>query len=233
MKNQMLEENKELIASTKAQDDAQWRGLLAYLRSKEKYFEVYRRLADQGIESASITVSDYHHIIETGFLEGRPVELLNGQIIEVPSKRSPHSASSSNGGDYLRDLLGDRAKVREGHPITIASSNSEPEPDLAIVRQDEDGYWGHHPYPEDIYWLIEFSDSSFDSDFRLKADIYAAADILEYWVVKLRNTQLVVMRSPLGGEYQSRSVLIQGEIRPLAFQDVAIDVSRLLRSSGV
>jgi Uma2 family endonuclease len=181
------------------------------------------------IITAKWSIDDYHHIVETGVLKGRPVELLNGEIIEMSPEREPHSASSSNSGDYLRELLGDRVKVREGHPITIASSNSEPEPDLAIVRRDEDGYWEHHPYPEDIYWLIEFSDSSLKKDLDPKAKAYAAAGIAEYWVVNLKKMELVVMRSPLNGEYQSQVILTQGEIRPLAFQDVAVAVAKLLR----
>ena len=182
------------------------------------------------ITTAKWSIGDYHHMVETGLLEGRPVELLNGEIIEMPPEREPHSASSSNSGDYLRDLLGDRAKVREGHPITIASSNSEPEPDLAIVRRDEDGYWGYHPYPEDIYWLIEFSDSSLKKDLDPKAKAYAAAGIAECWVVNLRKMELIVMREPINGEYQSQAIVTQGEIRPLAFQAVAIAVSKLLRT---
>jgi len=182
------------------------------------------------ITTVKWSIDDYHHMIESGLLEGRPVELLNGEIVEMPPEGKPHSASSSNGGDYLRELLGRRVQVREGHPITLLPSNSEPEPDLAIVRRDEDGYWEHHPYPEDIYWLIEFSDSSLKKDLDPKSKVYAAAGIAEYWVVNLREMKLIILRDPLNGEYQSQEILTQGEVRPLAFQDVAIEVSKLLRT---
>jgi Uma2 family endonuclease len=176
------------------------------------------------------SIEDYHHMIATGLLDDRPVELLNGEIIEMPPEGKPHSSSSTRTAEYLRDLLGRRAQIREGHPITIRSSNSEPEPDLAIVRRDEDNYWDHHPYPADIFWLIEFSDSSLKKDLDPKAKAYAAAEIPEYWVVNLRSMELIVMREPVNGEYQSQVTLTEGEVRPLAFQDVAVALSRLLRT---
>jgi Uma2 family endonuclease len=182
------------------------------------------------ITTAKWSIDDYHHMIAIGLLEGRPVELLNGEIVEMPPEGEPHSASSTCVAEYLRDLLGRRAQVREGHPITLVDSNSEPEPDLAIVRRVEDDYWGHHPYPEDIYWLIEFSDSSLKKDLDPKAKAYTAAGILEYWVVNLRKMELVVMRDPVEGEYRLQGIMTQGEVRPQAFQDVPVAVLKLLRT---
>lgn len=57
-------------------------------------------------------------------------------------------------GEYLMELLGDRVKVRQAHPVTLPN-HSEPEPDLAIVQQLGREYQSHHPYPENIFWIIE------------------------------------------------------------------------------
>ena len=65
----------------------------------------------------------------------------------------PHSYTNRSVADYLRSLLNDIAIVREAHPVTL--DNSEPEADLAIVRLPKEIYKQHHPYPKDIYWLIE------------------------------------------------------------------------------
>jgi Uma2 family endonuclease len=180
------------------------------------------------VTTAKWSVEDYHCMIEAGLLDDRPVELLNGEIIEMTPEREPHANSSSEAGDYLRDLLGSRAKVREGHPITIPSSNSEPEPDLAIVRRRDEGYRDHHPYPSDIFWLVEFSNSSLKKDLDPKAKAYAAAGIAEYWVVNLRAMELVVMRDPVEGEYRSQVTWQEATINPLAFADVSVSVSRMV-----
>ncbi|MFM7424166.1 MAG: Uma2 family endonuclease [Elainella sp.] len=178
--------------------------------------------------TAKWTLEQYHQMIAAGILEGQPVELLNGEIIEMPPEGEPHAYYNTNARDYLVGLLGERAQVREGHPITIPSSNSEPEPDLAIVQPLAREYLNHHPYPENIFWLIEFSNSSLAKDLNPKAKAYAAAGIAEYWVVNLRTMELVVMRSPKQGDYQSVTTLTQGEINPVAFPDLRLSVQRLL-----
>ena len=178
--------------------------------------------------TAKFTLDDYHRMIDAGILAHRPVELLNGDIIEMAPEGEPHAYTNTEARDYLIALLGESAKIRDAKPISIPSSNSEPEPDLAIVRPLGRAYREHHPYPEDIFWLIEFSDSSLKKDLDPKAKLYAAAGILDYWVVNLNAQQVVVLRNPVNGSYQSEQVLSQGNIFPLAFLDIAVSVQRLL-----
>ncbi|MBD3563131.1 Uma2 family endonuclease, partial [Planktothrix sp. FACHB-1355] len=85
-----------------------------------------------------------------------------------------------------------------------------------------------HPYPENIFWLIEYSDSSLDKDLEIKSKVYAEIDIFEYWVVNLKKRQLIVFREPEDGEYASKSTLASGTIYPLAFSDVAISVAAIV-----
>ncbi|WP_316436152.1 Uma2 family endonuclease [Leptolyngbya sp. NK1-12] len=118
-------------------------------------------------------------------------------------------------------------QIRIGAPITLPNS-SEPEPDIAIVQRVEDNYLNHHPYPENIFWVIEYSNTSLDKDLDVKADIYAAAGIPEYWVVNLKQSILVVFRDPIDGKYQSRQEFISGSISPLVFPDVTLAVAVLL-----
>jgi Uma2 family endonuclease len=42
--------------------------------------------------------------------------------------------------------------------------DSEPEPDIAIVQRLGREYREHRPYPENIFWLIEYSNSSLEKD---------------------------------------------------------------------
>lgn len=175
------------------------------------------------------TIEQYHQAIEAGVFSNVRVELLNGELVEMPPEGLPHAALSSDTGDYLRDRLGSRAKIREGHPITLPN-NSEPEPDLAIVQPLGTVYQTeHHPYPEDIFWLIEYSESSLEKDLKLKTRIYAEANIAEYWVINLRTRELIVFRDPVDGKYQSKTMLSNGVICPLSFPDVEIEVARLIR----
>jgi Uma2 family endonuclease len=173
------------------------------------------------------TVDEYHRMIAAGILDERRVELLKGEIVEMSPEGEPHAYFSSEAGDYLARLLGDRAMIRQAKPITLPN-NSEPEPDIAIVQRLGREYLEHHPYPDNIFWLIEYSDSSLDKDLQTKSQVYAEVEILEYWVVNLKKRQLVVFRDAQDGEYASKSTLTGGTIYPLAFPDVAISVDALV-----
>jgi Uma2 family endonuclease len=180
------------------------------------------------LTTAKWSIEDYHQMIAAGILTGRAVELLNGEIVEMAPEGEAHAYSSDEAGEYLTYLFGDRAKVRQSKPITLLQSNSEPEPDIAIVQRLGRNYREHHPYPENIFWVVEYSDSSLDKDLKVKTKTYAAEGIQEYWVINLQTMQLIVFRSPTNEGYQSQETFSQGVIYPLSFPDVAISIDRLL-----
>jgi len=180
------------------------------------------------VTTAKWTLDDYHRMIEVGLLAGRHVELLNGEIVEMPPEGEPHAYYSTEGSDYLKALLGDRITIRQGKPITIIASNSETEPDIAIVQPLGREYLQHHPYPENIFWLIEFSHSSLAKDLEAKRKTYAAALIQEYWVVDLKNQQMKVFRDSVNGDYRSAETLTSGKICAIAFPNLSISIQRLI-----
>ncbi|NJN57825.1 MAG: Uma2 family endonuclease [Leptolyngbyaceae cyanobacterium SL_5_9] len=177
---------------------------------------------------AKWTLDEYHRMIEVGLLDDRQVELLNGEIVEMSPEGEPHAYFSHEAAKYLGRLLGDRADIRQGKPITIPTSTSEPEPDLAIVQVLGREYLQHHPYPENIFWLIESSNASLSKDTSAKRKAYAAANIREYWIMDLKHYQLRVFRDPANGDYQSELILTTGTISPLAFPGIEISVQQLL-----
>jgi Uma2 family endonuclease len=187
--------------------------------------------ATPGLIPAKVTLEQYHCMVDAGVWDGCHVELLDGIVVEMSPEGTPHASDSSRIGEFLIYLLGQRAHVRLAKPITLPN-HSEPEPDLAIVQRLDDYYRSHHPYPEDIFWLVEYANSSLEKDLGVKANLYAAANIPEYWVVNLRETMLIVFREPVNGEYQARQELTSGRISPLAFPDLAIDTAQLLGVSG-
>ena len=178
--------------------------------------------------STKWSIDDYHRMIDAGILDDKRVELLNGEIIDMTPEGIPHSSSSDEAAEYLRGRLAGRAKVREAKPVTLPNQ-SEPQPDIAIVELPVERYRSHHPYPENIYLLIEYSYSSLAIDTEVKRRIYATAGIREYWIVNLKAMKLILYRDPVDGDYQSISTLTSGEIEWLAFPGTAIAVDQLLR----
>ncbi len=113
------------------------------------------------------TLHEYHRLIESEVLINKRVELLNGEIVEMPLEGEPHAYFSDESGETLTQLLGARAKVRQAKPITLPN-HSEPEPDIAVVQRLGREYLSHHPYPENVFWLIEYSDTSLQKDLEVK-----------------------------------------------------------------
>jgi Uma2 family endonuclease len=179
------------------------------------------------IATVKWSLDEYHRMIAAGILVDRRVELLKGDIVERVIEGEPHAYSRNEADEYLTELLGDRAKVRQDSPVTLPN-NSEPEPDIAIVQRLGREYQSHHPYPENIFWLIEYAESSLVKDLEIKSKIYAEAGIPEYWVVNLKTMQLIVFRDPQDSEYTSQQTFTGGTISPLAFPDVAINVVAIL-----
>ena len=190
--------------------------------------QAMQQLATPELIPAKITLEQYHRMVDAGIWEDCHVELLNGVVVEMPPEGTPHASKRTTTHEYLTRVLGDRAQIRVGAPITLPNG-SEPEPDLAIVQRVQDHYLSHHPYPENIFWVVEYSNTSLSKDLGVKADIYAAEGIPEYWVVNLQENKLIVFRDPMNGKYQFRQELTWGSISPIAFPEVFIDVAKLLR----
>ncbi|MBD2198690.1 MULTISPECIES: Uma2 family endonuclease [Calothrix] len=169
----------------------------------------------------------YHRAIEAGIFDGQPIELLRGDLIVMPPEREPHAYYNTETADYLRALLGERVKIRDAKPITLPN-DSEPAPDIAVVKPLGEIYLQHHPYPEDIFWVIEFSQATLSKDLNEKKEIYGEAGIIEYWVVNLKTPQLQVFRDLNNGEYKTELTFTTGTISPLAFPDVSVQVQRLI-----
>ena len=69
------------------------------------------------IALARWNINEYHQMIATGLLEERHVELLQGDIVEMPPEGPEHAYLGTRTDKYLTRLLGDRAEVRQSHPI--------------------------------------------------------------------------------------------------------------------
>ncbi|PSR18502.1 hypothetical protein C8255_07085 [filamentous cyanobacterium CCP3] len=172
------------------------------------------------------TLADYHHMVSAGLFEGRHIELLNGLIVEMPPEGPEHADSSTCLMPLLWSMAEGRYQVRAAKPISIPPNDSEPEPDIALVR--DRSYRNAHPQPEDIFLVIEFSNTSLAKDTEDKPLVYAQAGIEEYRVINLRDRCVILYRDPVEGNYQSHQRISSGQILPVAFPDVVISLERFL-----
>ncbi len=143
------------------------------------------------------SVTEYHRLIELGILtEDDNLELLDGYLVHKMSRNPPHDAAIQKGTKKWLRLLPPGWDLRVQSAITL--TESEPEPDFAIVRGDEQAYVSRHPTAADIGLVVEVSDSTLPGDRDDKGRIYARAGIDCYWIVNLIDRQVEVYTAPSG-----------------------------------
>lgn len=153
------------------------------------------------------SLESYHRLIEAGgFGEDERVELLDGLLVEMSPKSPAHEAAIRWLADWLYDEVDrTRFEIGIGNPLTLATS--EPEPDLVVFERTTP-----QPYhPATAALVIEVSVSSLARDLGVKAVLYAAAGIPEYWVLDIDGGRLVAHRGPVASGYRERREHRRGE----------------------
>lgn len=143
------------------------------------------------------TVQQYHEMIRLGIItENDRVELLEGWVVDKMPQHPAHAGTTSVLQRELAARLPAGWIIRVQFPVTLGES--EPEPDLAVVRAPEERYFSDHPTAEDIALLIEVADSSLENDRTYKLEVYAAARIPAYWIVNLLEFTVECYTKPKG-----------------------------------
>mgnify|MGYP005848610191 CR=1 FL=1 len=176
------------------------------------------------------TVDEYHRMAEAGILhEDDRVELLEGEIVEMSPIGWRHQGCVNRLTYWLIAALQDRAVVQPQGPIRLGP-DSEPQPDLVVLRPRADFYAEGGPGPEDVLWLVEISDTSLRYDREVKVPLYGRYGIPEVWVVDLVEERVFVHRDPHpAAGYRSVRVLGRGaRLAPQAFPDVELAVGDIL-----
>ena len=180
-------------------------------------------------EIRKITIKEYHKMAEVGIIQpDEKVELINGRIIKIISPvNKRHSSHVKRINQLLSRKLYRKATIGVQDPILIPF-DSEPEPDISVLKYSEDQYADGHPLPEDVYILIEVSDSTLKRDKTEKLELYASANIPEYWVINLIDNCVEVFQNPKDNFYQKHLMLTSNDILNLPFEKT-LKVSDILK----
>jgi Uma2 family endonuclease len=172
-------------------------------------------------------VDQYHQMVEKGLLsEDAPVELVEGWIIPKMPNSPRHYGTIQRISRKLETVLPKGWVIRIQGPIT--TSDSEPEPDLVVARDDGNDYLSKHPSPADIGLLIEVSLTTPGFDRTNKARVYARAGIPQYWVVDLDRERIEELSDPDSSEPDPhfRSANVKSKVAEipliLAGQEIAV-----------
>jgi Uma2 family endonuclease len=143
-----------------------------------------------------LSIEEYHRLDE--FNEhGRRTELIRGIVIEKMPKSPLHCAPTKLLYDLIAAMVPSGWLVRQEAPLGLA--DSEPEPDISIVRGIQKEFLTKHPSTADLVIEVAVTNEELD---RLNASLYAEAGVKEYWIVLGSGRKVEVYRQPEAGRYR-------------------------------
>lgn len=171
-----------------------------------------------------ISVDNYHKMAETGILKPEDrVELINGEIYQMSPINSLHAGSVNLINAFLSQF-NQSFLVSIQNPIII-NEYSEPEPDIALLKVRADFYTTSNPVASEVLWVIEVSDSTLRYDQTIKKELYAQAEIPEYWIINLVDHCIEVYNQLEDQVYQKSQIYRQGDqvSVPYLGQEASVD----------
>jgi Uma2 family endonuclease len=174
----------------------------------------------------TFSLDEYHWLIAKGFFASdERCELLDGLIINKMSRDPTHDSCLAASRRILdfRAPAGWHVRVQSA----VTTKNSEPEPDLAIVRGSEFDYVSRHPGAADAALLVEVANSSLSSDRHWKGLLYAQAGFPLYWIINLIDMRVEVYSDPSGPDpepsYRRREDFQIGRSIPLSIGGTLVE----------
>ncbi len=176
-----------------------------------------------------LTVADYHRMAETGVLtETARTELIEGEIVDMAPIGTRHGSAVLLLTQLATQAVDRQALVSVQGALRLGQ-NSEPQPDLMLLKLRDDYYRNAHPAAADVLLLIEVSDSSARYDREIKLPLYAAHGVSEVWIVDLDAKLIRCFRRPHGNEYLEATATAEaGPMAVQAMPGVSIDLGGVL-----
>ena len=185
-------------------------------------------------QKRKIGAREYLRMAEVGLLPEHGVELIAGEIYELPPISEPEAQTHSNvTARLIRSLPKSANFVVRSRAAVNAGEWTRPEPDVAVVRPES--LSADEP-PSNAILLVEISKATLRYDQTVKASLYASLGVPDYWIVNLIDNQVEVYRQPIeragaqfGHDYASRQIYLRGQsVALLEAPEVSIEVDAML-----
>jgi Uma2 family endonuclease len=147
------------------------------------------------------SIEEYEHLLQTGILvDGSRIELIDGVIYQTMGQSDSHRLTVHLLNSWLGKMLPEGITHTCQSPIRLVRENSEPEPDLAILKGGPRDYTSKAPGPKDVLLLIEVSTTTLEFDRFEKLPRYASSMIPSVWIINLIDRCVEVYSSPIKGK---------------------------------
>jgi Uma2 family endonuclease len=175
------------------------------------------------------TRQEYYRMAEVGILTRNDrVELIQGEIITMAPQGRRHRAFVDNLNQLLATKLAGRAIVSVQMPLVL-SEDTEPEPDIQVLRRRVVPYKEREAHAEDAVLVIEVAQTSLAYDRSTKRQLYGAAGIAEYWIVDAVAETIEVHRASAAEGFRdvSRVAGQNAIVAVQAFPDVVLRLDEI------
>ena len=174
-----------------------------------------------------ISVAHYYRMAEAGLFEpDERVELIDGEIVDMPPMGARHAGKLSRLVDMVSKAVGARGIVRCQLPLRLGDL-SEPQPDIVVARPRADYYENHHPAADEALLAVELGDTTLRFDRDVKAPLYARHGVPELWIVDLRAERLLTFQAPTDGRYTVIEERALGPMHVAELPGVIVDLEPL------
>jgi Uma2 family endonuclease len=178
------------------------------------------------------TLDRYLDIAESGALSNEKVELIDGEIIDMPPQLEPHALAVAKTIRVLMEMFPEPFYVKSQSTYRLSSS-SAPEPDVMVLPKMKDQGRALHDLP---LVVIEVAESTLRYDRVTKESLYASRGVQDYRIINIPDDRVEVFRVPVedpkarfGWKYQDvRNVGRGEEVALLADPSKRLPTNRML-----
>jgi Uma2 family endonuclease len=159
------------------------------------------------------TRAEIEQMLEAGVFAGQRLELIDGDLIDKMGQKPPHAHAIQVLFALLANMFGGK-RIRGQLPIEVSTVDQErslPEPDLAVLREYKAEYRRRHPRGGELLLVVEVADATVQYDATIKRDLYARAQVPEYWVLDVTGRRLIVHRNPAQGKFGQVVILSESD----------------------
>src|ERR1044072_2420513 len=126
-----------------------------------------------------LTVENFNFLAEQGkFKPDARLELIEGEIHQMSPIGSLHARCVNILNSLLSPLSAEKYIISVQNPVVVDDINQQ-QPDVAVLRYQNDFYKYALPYANDVLIVIEVADSTVLLDRNVKFPKYAYAGITE------------------------------------------------------
>jgi Uma2 family endonuclease len=161
-------------------------------------------LHDDTVSRRRWRASELERAIETGVIgHDERIELIDGEVVVMAAKGRRHEIVRTELTFYWSKRCPDDV-VAASEPAFLLDEHNEPEPDMILFPRT---LYAPDVRGDTVLLVVEISDSSLSYDLTVKATLYAAFGVTEYWVIDAKSLTTTIHRQPADDSYALVSIV--------------------------